>query len=41
MSTETNVLTGMLLFPEVKDYIVKGTIEDAAAAASVRAKASK
>lgn len=41
VSTETNVLTGMLLFPEVKDYIVKGTIEAAAAAASVRAKASK
>ena len=41
VSTETNVLTGMLLFPEVKDYIIKGTIEDAAAAASVRAKASK
>ena len=41
VSTETNVLTGMLLFPEVKDYIVKGTIGDAAAAASVRAKASK
>ena len=41
VSTETNVLAGMLLFPEVKDYIVKGTIGDAAAAASVRAKASK
>lgn len=26
VSTETNVLTGMLLFPEVKDYIIKGTI---------------
>lgn len=26
VSTETNVLTGMMLFPEVKDYIVKGTI---------------
>lgn len=31
VSTETNVLTGMLLFPEVKDYIVKGTINPAAA----------
>lgn len=26
VSVETNVLTGMLLFPEVKDYIIKGTI---------------
>jgi hypothetical protein len=26
VSVETNVLTGMLLFPEVTDYIVKGTI---------------
>lgn len=26
VSTETNVLTGMLLFPEVKDYITVGTI---------------
>lgn len=26
VSTETNVLTGMLLFPEVKDYIIKTTI---------------
>lgn len=31
VSTETNVLTGMLLFPEVKDYIIKGTITPAAA----------
>lgn len=31
VSTETNVLTGMLLFPEVKDYIIKGTINPAAA----------
>ena len=26
VSVETNVLTGMLLFPEVKDYIYKTTI---------------
>lgn len=26
VSAETHVLTGMMLFPEVKDYIVKGTI---------------
>lgn len=26
VSAETHILTGMLLFPEVKDYIVKGTI---------------
>ena len=31
VSVETNVLTGMLLFPEVKDYIIKGTITPAAA----------
>lgn len=31
VSVETNVLTGMMLFPEVKDYIVKGTIAPAAA----------
>lgn len=31
VSTETNVLTGMLLFPEVKDYIIKGTITPAVA----------
>lgn len=31
VSTETNVLTGMLLFPEVKDYIIKGAITPAAA----------
>ena len=31
VSVETNVLTGMMLFPEVKDYIVKGTITPAAA----------
>ena len=26
VSVDTNVLSGMLLFPEVKDYIVKGTV---------------
>lgn len=26
VSVETNVLAGMLVFPEVKDYIIKGTI---------------
>lgn len=26
VSVETNVINGMLLFPEIKDYIVKGTI---------------
>ena len=31
VSAETNVLTGMMLFPEVKDYIIKGTINPAAA----------
>lgn len=30
VSAETNVLTGTLLFPEVADYIVKGTISAAA-----------
>ena len=31
VSVETNVLTGMMLFPEVKDYIIKGTLTPAAA----------
>lgn len=30
VSTETNVLSGTLMFPEVTDYIVKGTIAPAA-----------
>lgn len=30
VSCETHVLTGMLLFPEIKDYIYKGTIAPAA-----------
>ena len=40
VSAETNVLAGMLLFPEVKDYIVKGTIE-ALPEAAASAKAAK
>lgn len=39
-SAETHALSGVSMLPEVTNYIVKGTIEAAAAAASARAKAS-
>ncbi len=39
VSADTNVLCGALFFPEVKDYIVKGTITTATTAASKTADA--